>query len=370
MQGDRTFACMVLASALLPISFAATKEAHSSKEPILVVPSQRLQVSTTQGNGLLPLYATIRGRNADLGRVYPAVKRAVIVIHGNRRNGAGYNNIAECTIFDSGQRNWNTLLITPEFLEEIDAAVNQLPKEDLRWKHEAWVDGENAHNAQISSFDALDAILERLSNHILLPNLQSVVLVGSGAGGQMVQRYAVAGRGGDGLVHTGIRLRYVIVNPSSYLYFSPERPERGAYGGFSFAVPPRECSSDNNHWKYGIDDPPPYVAGADFAALEQRYIHRDVIYLLGADDVDPHEPSLDTSCAGEDEGPSRFFRGKAYFRYLELRHPELATESASQQFWYVPGVGNDTLKMLTSNCGTAALFDEGVCATRMLFPKP
>lgn len=339
MQVAHAFVCLVLASALPSITFAATQEAASSKKPILEVPSQRLAVSTTGGRGFIPLYATIRGRNADLGRVYPGVKRAVIIIHGNRRNA-------------------------------IDAAVNQLPDEDLRWKHEAWVGGENAHNTPISSYEALDAILERLSNHMLLPDLHSVVLMGYGAGGQMVQRYAVAGRGGDALVHTGIHLRYVVVNPSSYLYFSSERPVLGAYGGFDFVVRPRECSSDSNHWRYGINDPPSYLADADFAALEQRYIHRDVIYLLGADDIDPHESSLDTSCAGEDEGPSRFFRGKAYFRYLELRHPEMATEPASQQLWFVPGVGNDAFKMLNSTCGTAALFDDGVCLTRVLFPKP
>ncbi|MGA3008965.1 MAG: hypothetical protein ABSD72_01770 [Terracidiphilus sp.] len=370
MQAARLFACLVLVSALTPVGGQAAKEAPSSKKPILVVPGQRLLVSTTAGWGVIPLYTTIRARVADLGTTYPLVKHAVIVIHGSRRNAAGYNNIGEYTILDSGQENWNTLLITPEFLEQIDAAVNQLPDDDLRWKHEAWIAGENAHNAPISSFDALDAILERLSNHILLPNLQSVVLMGYGAGGQMVQRYAVAGRGGDALVHSGIRLRYVIVNPSSYLYFSPERPTPGASGGFDFIVPPRECSSDNNRWKYGIDDPPPYAANADFAALEERYIHRDVVYLLGTDDIDPNESSLDTSCAGENEGPDRFFRGKAYFRYLELRHPELATEPASQQLWYVPGVGNDTYKMLSSPCGLAALFNTGDCATRILFPKP
>jgi len=370
MQVARAFASLVLASALPSITYAATQEAQSSKRPILEVPSQRLAVSTVGGRGFIPLYATIRGRNADLGRVYPGVKRAVIIIHGNRRNAAGYNNIAEYTILDSGQKNWNTLLITPEFLEQIDAAVNRLPDDDLRWKHEAWVAGENAHNTPISSYEALDAILERLSNHILLPDLQCVVLMGYGAGGQMVQRYAVTGRGGYSLVHTGIHLRYVVVNPSSYLYFSPERPVLGAYGGFDFVVPPRECSSDGNHWRYGINDPPPYASNADFAALEQHYIHRDVVYLLGADDIDPHESSLDASCAGEDEGPSRFFRGKAYFRYLELRHPEIATEPASQQLWYVPGAGNDAFKMLNSACGTAALFDDGVCLTRILFPKP
>ena len=366
----RSFACMILALFLSSACFATDKEKTSSKKPVLTIPSQKLLVSTTEGKGLLPLYATIRGRNADLAGVYPAVKRAIVITHGNRRNAGGYKYFAEHAIFDSGEKNWNTLLIAPEFLEQIDAAVNQIPDEVLRWRHDAWVSGENAHDAPVSSFDALDAILERLSNHILLPNLQSVILVGYGAGGQMVQRYAVVGRGGDALVHSGIHLRYVVANPASYLYFSPERPVVDAYGGVDFSVPARECSGDNNRWKYGVNDPPPYAATADFSRLEARYVHRNVVYLLGSDDIDPNESSLDTSCAGEDEGPNRLFRGKAYFRYLELRHPELDTEAASQQLWIVPSVGNEASKILTSACGTAALFDEGLCITRGLRPKP
>jgi hypothetical protein len=370
MSGARPLACLMLASALLSASFAAAADKSSSKKPVLVVPSQKLLVTTADSKGFLPLYASIRGVSADLSHVYPVVTRAVVVIHGNQRNAGGYNNVAQHATYDAGEKYWNTLLIAPEFLEQIDAAVNQLPDDDLRWKHGAWVDGENARNSSISSFDALDAILERLSNHILLPNLQSVVLVGYAGGGLMVQRYAVAGRGGDALVHSGVHLRYVVANPSSYLYFSPERPVLDPDGEFDFTVPPRECSGDNNRWRFGVVDPPPYAADADFASLEQRYIHRDVVYLLGTEAVDPNETSGDTSCAGEDEGPNRFFRGKAYFRYLELRHPELADESASQQLWYVPGVGNDAYKMLISPCGTAALFDTGACATRVRDPKP
>jgi hypothetical protein len=370
MQVPRILVCLIVASILQSTSHAADKQKPTLKKPVLAVPNQKLPVVTAEGKGYLHFYAEIRGTSVDLTRVYPAVTRAVVVIHGSSRNAKGADNAAQWAIHDSGEKNWNMLLIAPEFLEEIDAAVNQLPEDDLRWKHGAWQDGENARNVPVSSFDALDAILERISNHILLPNLQSVALVGIAGGGLMVQRYAVVGRGGDALIHSGIHLRYVIVQPSTYLYFSPERPVLDAYGGLDFAVPPRECSSDNNRWRYGIDDPPPYAANADFAALEQRYIHRNVVYLLGTEAVDPNEPGVDTGCAAENQGTNRFFRGKAYFRYLELRHPELATESASQQLWFVPGVENDSRKMLTSTCGTAALLDVGTCITRILEPKP
>jgi hypothetical protein len=113
-----------------------------------------------------------------------------------------------------------------------------------------------------------------------------------------------------------------------------------------------------------------YVGDANFNATEQRYMRRDVIYLLGTLDIDPNHPALDKTCAAEDEGPYRFFRGKAYFRYLETRHPDLATTAATQQLWYVPGVEHDGDKMLNSQCGLEALFGSSGCATRVLEPKP
>jgi pimeloyl-ACP methyl ester carboxylesterase len=364
--------CLIVAAwvARTAIVSAATDQPAGSNKPVLAVPSQRLVVSASGDQGFLPLYVSIRGMNADLGRVYPAVTRAVIIIHGNRRDAGRYDNIMQNAIHNAGEKYWNTLLIAPEFLEENDAATNQVPDDELRWRHLAWIDGENARNLQISSYDALDAILERLSNHLLLPNLESVVLVGYAGGAMMVQRYAVAGRGGDALEHAGIRLRYIVANPSSYLYFSGERPVPGSMGDYDFAVPARECSGDNNRWRYGVKDPPPYAADDDFAALEQRYIHRDVVYLLGAEALDPNEASFDLSCAAEDQGPTRYGRGSAYFRYLELRHPELATEPASQKLLVVQGVGNDAYKLMTSTCGKASLFFTDSCPSRILVPKP
>jgi len=55
---------------------------------------------------------------------------------------------------------------------------------------------------------------------------------------------------------------------------------------------------------------------------------------------------------------------------MELRHPELGKESATQQLWFVPGVEHDGDKMLNSACGLTALFDAGTCGTRVLDPKP
>jgi pimeloyl-ACP methyl ester carboxylesterase len=368
MQFLRALVCLLFLSSLaVP---AGADDTASSKRPVKAVANRLLQVSTAKGSGTLPLYASVEGSPVDFSHPLPSVARALIVFHGKLRNADTYNQSGLDAIKRAGKAGQGTLLITPQFLAPVDVDAYRLPPNVLSWTPEEWMGGENAQNIPISSFDAIDAILAQLGDHRLFPNLKMVVLAGHSGGGQVVQRYAVVGRGGDALIRTGVHVRYVIANPSSYVYFSPERPILKPHGDYTFAVPEHTCYGHYNRWKYGVLDPPPYVGDRDFAELEQRYIRRDVLYLLGSNDTDPNHPALDTSCPGEDEGPYRFFRGKAYFRYLETRHPELTNSSASQQLWIVPGVEHDGDRMLNSPCGLAALFDTGSCSTRTLNPQP
>ena len=138
------------------------------------------------------------------------------------------------------------------------------------------------------------------------------------------------------------------------------------HGGSKCALPgPLEAGVDP-----GLLDAPAYLGTIDAATLESHYLARHVRYLLGTSDNDPHHPELDTSCSAELEGDTRFERGKAYFRYQELRHPELTQPNATHQLWLVPGVAHDAERMFSSACGLAALFDTGSCTTRELLPHP
>jgi pimeloyl-ACP methyl ester carboxylesterase len=370
MQPTRTLAFLVLLSVLLPACGFASDDTESSKRPIRAIADQNLQVTTAKGTGALPLYLSIDGRSVDLSHPLPSVTRALIVFHGKLRDADVYNRSGLAAIKNAGAAGRGTLLVTPQFLEQVDVDAYRLPANVLRWAPEEWMAGDNALNAPLSSFDAIDAMLARLADRTLFPNLNTVIVAGHSGGAQVVQRYAVVGRGGDTLIRSGVHVRYVIANPSSYVYFSPERPVLNSRGDFSFAPPVKSCYGKYDRWKYGVNDPPPYLDGASFPDLEQRYLRRDVVYLLGTNDIDPNHPALDKTCSGEDQGPYRLFRGKAYFRYLELRHPALATAGATQQLWFVPGVEHDGDKMLNSACGLAALFDSGSCVTRSLDPKP
>jgi len=336
----------LLAFAVLSAGLAA----ESTRQTVDEVAHSSFRVTTPAGSGLLPIYVS-----SDLSKPQPRVTRALVIFHGKKRNAGSYFRSAEEAVQSAGDAGRGTIVIAPQFLAEEDASAFHLESGVLRWHRERWEGGENATEpAPLSSFDAIDAVLAQLADRSRFPDLAQVVLAGHSGGAQVLQRYAVAGRGEAALTKVGVHVRYVIANPSSYVYFSEDRP----LGAGNFARYTGSCKGFNR-WKYGVEDAPPYVGQNAFVNMEESYSRRDVIYLLGTADTDPHHPDLDVSCEGEAEGPQRFARGTAYFAYIKARHPE----SFSQRLWEVPGVAHDERGMFHSSCGLEALFDVPGCAS-------
>ena len=189
------------------------------------VASQTFSISTPHGPANEPFLISL-----DWSQPQPAVARAVIVFHGVGRDVTGYYRTIQDAAQQAGPAGRDTLIIAPQFLGEEDVREHHLPKEVLRWHRVAWEGGEAALSpSPISSYAVVDALLARLADRSVFPNLKTVVLAGHSGGGQLVQRYAAVGRSAAALAAAGIQVRYVIANPSSYLYFSDERP--GAGGG-------------------------------------------------------------------------------------------------------------------------------------------
>ena len=77
------------------------------------------------------------------------------------------------------------LLTAPQFLDEDDARSHKIDPGVLRWRRSGWEAGEPATRpAAVSSNEAIDAILSRLSHRGLFPNFQEIVLAGHSGGGQ------------------------------------------------------------------------------------------------------------------------------------------------------------------------------------------
>lgn len=338
----------VVGICLLAAGGAFAQEA-GQRRPVRTVADHRLAVETPEGSGMLPVFLS-RDWEAPL----PGVTQAVIIVHGALRNAGIYLRAAEEALAKSGVAETTTLLVAPQFLAPPDIRAHGLPDAVLRWSLEGWKGGEPAEApAPISAFAAFDAVLARLADRRRFPDLARVIIAGHSAGAQVVQRYAVVGRGEATLTQAGIAVRYVVANPSSYLYFSDDRPRPdGSLAPFADAA---RCPTFDR-WKYGLAGAPAY-AGSEAAGLERQYVARDVVYLLGTADTDPNHPMLDRSCAGMAEGPYRYARGLAYFHYLQAREGSALRHRVVE----VAGVGHDGRAMFNSVCGLAVLFGRPGC---------
>jgi hypothetical protein len=317
--------------------------------PVKVVVDGRMAVKGAGGEGLLPVAVS-----QDWSRPLPDVTRAVIVVHGAHRNADAIFRATARLAPDNG-----TLIVAPQFLAKKDIVANSLPDAVLRWARDDWSTGADAIGpAAISSYEAVDSLLLALADRARFPNLKAIVIAGFSGGGWLSQRYAALGRGGGALASRGIAMRYVVGSPSSYLYFSADRPLSG--GGFAPFAEAAACP-DVNRWPYGLTgDMPRYVAAAaqgGSAALERRYAGLDLVYLLGTADNDPNHWELDKSCAGEAEGPDRYDRGINFFHYMQARDAAILR----QRLWTAPGAGHDEKAVFGSPCGRAALFDQSGC---------
>jgi len=328
---------------------AAPVNAAPADQPVNAVVEGRMAIHGAAGDGVLAV-----ALSQDWSKPLPGVTRAVVVVHGFSRTAAAY--FATVTGLASDPR---SLVVAPQFLTGADVAAHGLPDELLRWTRDGWSGGGAAEApAAVTSFAAIDAILARLADRAVLPDLTAIVLAGFSAGGQLVQRYAVVAPDPPAPSARAITLRYVVGSPSSYVYFGALRPlPEGGLGAFAGAA----ACPQFDRWKYGLAGGLPDYAAATLqagpAALEARYAAREVIYLLGELDIDPNHRELDKSCAAEAQGPNRYARGLAYFAALQAR----AGPALRHRLWRAPGAGHQAQRVFGSPCGRAALFDAPGC---------
>lgn len=283
----------------------------------------------------LPLY-----RTHALTRTDTRVERAVVVVHGADRNPDDYFATMVATLQAAGTLS-ATLVVSPGF-----QALEDGPRADEPyWSTEGWKRGDLSAAAsplaRISSFAAMDTLLLLILDGRRFPNLENVVVTGHSAGGQFTHRYAGSSSAPEN--PGSVRVRFVVANPSSYLWLGPERPTPEG-----FAVPDTAACPSWNDWPYGMTDRNSYARGTDAWGIRARLTGRDVRILLG--DADTLTASLDTSCAANLQGRRRFDRGRALVRFMDLYHPGHGHRES-----VIPGVGHSSRNVYGSAAGTSAL---------------
>ena len=311
-------------------------------------------------------------RNYSIEDGHDSIERAVIVIHGVDRNAVDYYNYIWTAANAVGSLN-DTIIIAPQFLLYNDVSTS--PQSLVYWadQGEGWSMGNHScSDAQtcagagvgtISSFAVIDRILEKLSDRTLYPNLDRIVITGHSAGGQFVNRFAAGNQEEPRVTRKRIKMRYVVSNPSSYLYFSKERwDDKSDKQLFHFKVPDAEavtaCSSYDDY-RYGLEDLNSYMTAAGKRKIPQQYHQRKVVYLLGGADTDG--PNLDTGCEANLQGSFRLMRGYVYYNYLF--HYYRRANLPNQSLVTVPGIAHNGDGMFNSDCGRMCLFDKSSAPT-------
>jgi hypothetical protein len=314
-----------------------------NEKPVLTVASERLHIVKPRGDGCVPLYISGGSPSAEATRL-------VVMLHGRLRDADAYLRSTQRALAASSVDANSVILAVPQFLASADVEHHGLADEYLHWEWTSWMGGLDATGpATLSSFDVLDALIAHFAARGGFPALREIVIAGHSGGAQVAHRHAILSDAAAHCAALGVRLRYVIANPSSYVYFDELRPARNG----TFHPADRAACHDFNAWKYGTERLPRYAGDTDARALEQRYIGQDVTYLLGTLDNDPAHPALDRSCAATLQGPDRLARGRAYHAYLRGRHPQL--EHALHE---VQGAAHSGDAMFVSSAGVRALFGD------------
>ncbi|MFY9288808.1 MAG: hypothetical protein WAO98_09950 [Alphaproteobacteria bacterium] len=289
---------------------------------------------------------------------HPGLTQAVIVIHDFSRNASA--TLAMMTSL-AGEASATTFIMAPQFLQDSDIMhyAGQLPDQGkmfARWPLDGWITGGDSLGQKgISSFTAIDILLMYLSDKKFFPDLNQVVLVGHGAGGDFVQRYAALGQAPDSLDQHNINVRFVVANPSSYLYFTTSRAKSNRQGfGPADAA---QCNSYNSY-PYGLDNLNPYGRLVGPHAIKLRFVTRPIVYLLG-EQAAQGDQLPDNSCAALLEGMERVARGLNYNLYLKVIFGDAINRL--QRFIVVPKVGYEPAPLLGSPCALATIFGNGEC---------
>lgn len=287
----------------------------------------------------LSTMGAIDSTSPDILNLHARVQTVIIVVHGSSRNPNDYICCTNAALPSSEQfpTNSTTMLIAPWFLAPRDNVTEVFNFDGstsvpLYWfvdgpHYHTWRFGANALNANLSSYTAMDTIVNHLVQDFLrFPLLERIIVAGHSAGGQLVHRWAVLSGShafAASLQHDfrsrPVAIRVVVANPKSYCYLDGRR---FIDGEFRLLVQDEKAEClPYNKWQWGLDDGPflsiPYrdeafaLAGGR-AKVVGRYAMRDVVYLSGELDILPNG-----NCMAQLQGAYRKERSERYFASLK-----------------------------------------------------
>jgi len=286
-----------------------------------------------------------------------SITRLIYSIHSASYSAKAYFDNAIALVDKVPKEQERTLIIAPHILPK-----SHLDKPErsniLYWEFPAfWGTSRGMFNnkrIRISSYEVTDRILEEVATSGNFPNLKTIVILGHSGGGQMVNRYAASGLFEDKIAKSkGIEVRYLVMAPSSYVYFNEERVIKGNRNEFSV---PENAPENYNNWGYGLGTMFTFHKKFEITPdrIIKRYPSKRVLYLVGSKDDDENHSSLDKKPPAMLQGKHRLERGRIYYNYLAHFFGEKIKET--QRFRVVRDAGHSGRALMLSRQAVRFVF--------------
>jgi len=351
--------------ALALLAFAPIAAASATEAQMHIAPCVSAAAACAEWVPLKP------GARAMIYRTYPLrsrnvrVTRALIIIHGTLRNADHYFTTATGAAFFAHAL-VDTIVIAPAIHSSDGDCKDQLAPGEVSWAcgGNSWrAGGQAVGDPTLTSFDFVDAILKRLADKSVFPNLKRIVVAGHSAGGQFVSRYEMSNTVGD---HLGVPVAYVVANPSSYAWPDPTRvlpvddgepaaaiaawKDDAAHTKFSFGPFNSALAPDFDRWPYGLEDRTSgYASRISDDQLKKQLVGRPTTYLLGQVDTLPLG-GFDGSPSAMAQGATRRQRGEAFVSYIN------GHLGAKARLMIVPECGHNDRCIFTTDAVLPVIF--------------
>ncbi|MBL8807477.1 MAG: hypothetical protein JNN22_11590 [Rhodospirillales bacterium] len=345
-------ACLFALTAML-VAACGSDEPLRGPSPLLLKAIDRMSdqdfaVPLEGGQAaLLPMFS-----EKKLVGVHSGVKRVVVGIQDPARNAGLVFDTLKKAVGEGAE----TMIVVPQFIAAQDAEKHGLGPEFARWTIEGWIEGGMSRPANlrdtgpiVSSFTVLDAVILYLADRATFPDLAEIRLVGYGRSARTVQLYAAVAKGLGAAAGAGIKVRFVVANADSFVYFDERRPSRGESPFEPFE---REKCPGFNLWPYGLSVPAVYAYGTIGADLARRYAGLEVVYLVDERDT----ASTDRDCEARTQGRDRLERAQNYLKYLAV---VAGGEAASHRLVTTRAGSGGIAGLLAGQCGQSVLAGGG-----------
>ena len=320
------------------------KEYHHLEQPIKRYYSNEMRYHfNINGISAQIPYAT----NMDISKDHKKVTKLILSIHSSSYNPDIYLDNSLALFKKNRTLNQKILIISPAFFRKDKTKLLNIVKWSVSpfWGSSRGI--FKSKKIELSSYEVLDDILTHIITSKNFPNLSSIVILGHSAGGQLVNRYASCNTIEDNIaLEHEISMKYLVMAPSSYVYFDGRRAKNDNNLAFYF---PFGVNKKYNFWGYGVEHLYSYHKRHNITADDIRfqYKYRKVLYLVGENDTT--DRALDKSRSAMFEGKNRKERLQIYYNYLQAYYGKEITDYQTMSI--IPNVGHWGKALMLSDEG-------------------